>query len=615
MSNSEFLKGPNVVHPERPSAVGSRNSLIRDGRNEYQESQLVIDEEVDKILNHISSKLPPEALSRLNVAGNVKELLHNYVNQTYQNMYNRYLTTVEDEMAKKFRDLVDEEEGKAQKKYTPKSVGDLLSAIGGDDRFNSAEVEKGVVNVYSHLQGHLQKGVAMLEFDTNSILRQKTDIGAVVRGENAYSIVKCSIGNHIAKPENVNDVVLSINILDEELISRIYHYQIYTDHIVRDMVSEGIMKRIDNEINRINETLIDQGQKDMTPNEVIFEKIKLTERHFADTVETFADGTKAGKFAQVGQKVYDAIKGLMAEFDPNDFDPLAYRENVQFVVDNENARNRGFNTAVNALTTILDAFRLPYQHIENFKNRRLLVVRENKYLDVTEIPDENYEVRMAYFDPRQLREERIAYQQQMEVFSREVEQLERISHKMYVRFFKKAGKGLDYQDLAKAYLFKDQDATEQDDEQDLREHQGIWVRTTPFENFATEIEAEYPTFMPDYRSMLRRLDLVSKKLRTTFKSNYPKERLALENRVKTIHAALNTYYKQFNPFHVQPGLVVMVRLSTIKRKQTTLRSMGDVLNEFLYRASHGFADKAFANFSRRRSIDENLNSLMSEYTA
>ena len=104
---SDFHKGPNLVHPETPSAVGSRNSLNRDGRDEYVEGRVVLDEEVDKIMNHISAKLPPEVLQDLSVMGNIKSYLHSYYNSSFQNMLNRYLTTAEDELGKKVRDLIE----------------------------------------------------------------------------------------------------------------------------------------------------------------------------------------------------------------------------------------------------------------------------------------------------------------------------------------------------------------------------------------------------------------------------------------------------------------------------------------------------------------------------
>jgi len=106
-SEDIITHGPNVIHPEIPSAVGSRNSLNRHNRDEYSEARVVVDEEVDKILNHLHAKLPPEVTTRLEVMGGIKGKLHSYYNQSLQNMLNRYVTTVEDEMGKKVRDLVD----------------------------------------------------------------------------------------------------------------------------------------------------------------------------------------------------------------------------------------------------------------------------------------------------------------------------------------------------------------------------------------------------------------------------------------------------------------------------------------------------------------------------
>jgi hypothetical protein len=44
-----------------------------------------------------------------------------------------------------------------------------------------------------------------------------------------------------------------------------------------------------------------------------------------------------------------------------------------------------------------------------------------------------------------------------------------------------------------------------------------------------------------------------------------------------------------------------VDITSIKRKKATLDGMANVLNEFLFGVSKGFADAAFAAFSRRRS--------------
>jgi hypothetical protein len=51
-----------------------------------------------------------------------------------------------------------------------------------------------------------------------------------------------------------------------------------------------------------------------------------------------------------------------------------------------------------------------------------------------------------------------------------------------------------------------------------------------------------------------------------------------------------------NPYNLQPGLLIDIDITSIKRKKTTLDSMAGVLNEFLRCLSGGFQDAAFAVF-------------------
>jgi hypothetical protein len=183
----DLPKSPNVFHPEKPSAVGSRNSLAQENRDQQKEVDQLLHEETNKVIHHINSRLPKEVLERLDVMGGLKEKVYNYFNQNYQNMFNRYIVTTEDEMVKKVRNFIDKEEMKTLSRYTPKEIAALLDEVGGADKFNTGEIEKSMVNMFGHLQGHIQRGVNELENLTNSLLRQKTDVGAFIRGENAYS--------------------------------------------------------------------------------------------------------------------------------------------------------------------------------------------------------------------------------------------------------------------------------------------------------------------------------------------------------------------------------------------------------------------------------------------
>lgn len=353
MANLDLPQSPNVFHPEKPSAVGSRNSLAQDYRDQQKEVNQLIEEETNKVLHHLTTKLPKEVLERLDVMGGVKEKLYNYFNQNYQNMFNRYMVTAEDEMLKKVRGFIDREEMKVLDRYTPKEIATLLDAVGGADKFNTGEIEKSIVNMYGHLQGHVQRGVNDLETLTNSLLRQKTDVGAFVRGENAYSIVKCAFKDNLYKPKTVTDVKLSVNILDTELISPIFQYQSTVEYLIKDLLSNHYMDVIDKEIEKIKDKRIDQGLDELSDGEIIFAKIDKVDGITDDDVEN----PKSKRYDVVSKKLMERINNLRAEIDPETFDQLNIRENIKKIIDLENIRNRGFNTAINSITSILDTSR------------------------------------------------------------------------------------------------------------------------------------------------------------------------------------------------------------------------------------------------------------------
>jgi hypothetical protein len=603
MARDSMSRGPNVIHPEKPSAVGSRNSLNRDNRNEYEESKLIIDEEVDKVLNHIHSKLPPEVLEKIDVMGGVKSKLHNYFNQNFQNMYNRYLVTMEDELAKKVRDLVDKEEYRALNRYTPREVSEILDKIGGMDKFNTGEIEKSIVNIYGHLQGHLQRGVYELENETNSLLRQKQDVGAFVRGENAYAIAKCSFKNNYFKPKTVTDVKLAINILDTELISPIYHYEVPVETIIKEIISKHVHEMVDSEIKEINMTLVDEGKEELTDSEMIFEKIKALENYVDD--DTVNENSKRYQF--VAKRFMDKIVGLQAEIDPDEFDPLNVRENIKQIIDNENIRNRGFNTIVNGITAILDTSKMGYQHVENFKNAREAVIREYEDTDVNNLPDERYQIRVTYYDDEQIRSMRNAYDLQFEELRSEMMKVMDVGEVLYED--DKAAKGYqDFNDVASHYLETEKprrgwfSSRAEEEEEEEEEVPKLWNEVVFVPPIPSESEsATRMTNLYVMEELRKRTINMGKRMFKIYGNQHPTERVLLENRLQFLEQKFEEFETTVNPYHILPGVLLEVDITSVKRKRTTMMAMANVLNEFLYSISKGFHDTAFADFSRRRS--------------
>ncbi len=599
MPLSQFPKSPNKVHPTIPSAVGSHISIFQEGRNKHDESKVILNETVDKVLNHISDKLPSEVLEKLDVMSTIKDKLYNYMNQQYQNMFNRYMVTMEDELVKKVRNFVDKEETKGLARYTPKEVSELLDQVGGADKFNTGEIEKSVVNMYGHLQGHIQRGVNDLENETNSLLRQKTDVGAFVRGENAYSIAKCTFKNSEFKPKTVYDVKLSVNILDSELISPVVHYQTTVEYLLKEIISKHIMDLIDKEITEFKDELVDAGKGELSDGEVMFEKIKRVEKYTDDDQED----EKSRRYTILARRFLDKIEGLRAEIDPTEYDALNVRENIKKIIDNENIRNRGFNTAINALTSILDTSKLGYQVADNMKNSRMATIREYDETNPSELPDERYAITLVYYDQAQLREMQKQYDQQMAAFLEEADQVWAVVNQHYElakrTFGMKLGRIRDFQDYAEKIMKRSwrREKEEYKDDPETVPWYDLGFGRSP----DTFVEKSNRTYLAEKGEIQRRIVDTRKILKDMHGFQNPIERVVIEERLNFIERRFNDFNYKINPHHLQPGLLLDVDLTTVKKKQFMLKSMANVLNEFLSSISKGFQDAAFASFKRRRS--------------
>lgn len=592
----QFPKGPNVFDPNIPSAVGSHESLVQEGRSKEAEDKKFVSDLTNELMNRIVNKLPPDIADKLDIMGSIRDKIYNYINITYQNMMNRYLKTVEDEFLKKVRTFVDREENRQMARYTPREIVELLDKIAGPEKFHTGEVEKSIVNMYGHLHGHIQREITEIEERTNALLRQKTDVGALVRGQNAYAIMKGTFRDNPYNPIHVYDVKLSINILENELISPIYHYQVPLSLIIKEAIQHRIIELIDKEIDRINEELIDKGKAELDKTEIIFEKIRQIENFTSDDKED----ENSTRYTILAKKFIDKIEGLRAEIPPDEYDPLNIREVIKKIFDIENVRNRGYNSAVNVLTSILDISKLGYQYINNFKNARVCVIKEYEETDPEKLPHESYRIKLAYYDQNQLVKLREEYDRHFEAFEREVKRLWQLVYQYYLKNKRKYNIK-DFDDMVLKYMPRDWakeyfEANKEDGGDEVK-----WQELGFLDPEDTVVEESNPHYIPETENLFRRIKFMREILQKMHGSERPVERVILEERIDFVMKRFSEFAYSLNPHHIQPGLVLELDITTIKRKQFILKQMAEVINEFLFQLSKGFTDIAFAQYTRRRS--------------
>jgi len=339
--------------------------------------------------------------------------------------------------------------------------------------------------------------------------------------------------------------------------------------------------------------LVDQGKKELDTSEIMFEKIKRIENFTDDNKEE----EKSKRYTILAKKFLDKIEGLRAEIDEAEYDPLNIRENIKFVIDAENIRGRGYNTCVNSLTSILDTSKMGYQVCDNLKNARICKIREYEEIDDAVLPDERYAIRMAYYDQDQLREEKKEFDKQMEAFGREIHKLWDVIYAHY-ESKKRFRKLHDFEDLTKRLMKKEWRVTTREED----DVSGVLINELgemyPENTF---VEKNNRTYEYRIQHLTKKIRHLKEKLQGIHGYQNPIERVILDERLDEVEKRFHEFTYKVNPHHIQPGLVLDVDVTTTKRKQYILRGMAGVLNEFLADISKGFADAAFASYSRRRS--------------
>ena len=286
----------------------------------------------------------------------------------------------------------------------------------------------------------------------------------------------------------------------------------------------------------------------------------LISRHIIECIDKAFDGA--------GDKdIEEKIEGLFAEIASAGFSVSISGRGNRKHADVEQIRTCGFNAAVNSLVSILDSSKMGYQVIENVRGREC-TIQEYDDSETANLPDERYVIRLRYGDREQLVEDRAAYDGQVTGFEREVQHLWNLIEVIY-QDSKSVFRVNDFEDLSKKNKGRIRDL--------IKNKNG----EGPYK-FTGEISGQ--------GSIRIRLARMQERIKNMYEFLYPIERRVMEERLDGLEKEYSRLDFIINPHLLQPGLLVDVEVTSIKRKKTTLDSMADALNEFLHSVYGCFQD-------------------------
>ncbi|NQU64381.1 MAG: hypothetical protein HQ517_08895, partial [SAR324 cluster bacterium] len=312
-----------------------------------------------------------------------------------------------------------------------------------------------------------------------------------------------------------------------------------------------------------------------------------------------ADDPSSKRYDFIAKRFIDCLGTEDIEYTSSDYGEHDIRENIERIIQRENTQNIGFNRIVNALTTILDNSKMGYQHIDNLKNARVCVIREYALKNREDLPDEVFVLRLSYFDGDQLHEMRKAYDLQFNELSKEIEKASKVVGLIFQEFRTKNNINT-YQEISQDILnesskirkkwwhFNGKEGEEQEEPDDL-----LWDELSFIINKEVGDEVEKGTTNIRQSAILKhRIRLMKEKILKAYGTQYPEERIILEERIGFLQTKFQEFSTLINPHHCQQGVILEVDITSVKRRRTTMHAMSDVLNEFLSQISKGFSDQA-----------------------
>jgi len=371
-----------------------------------------------------------------------------------------------------------------------------------------------------------QWGIDDLEAYTDKMLRRKkAGIGSIVDSQKANSVIICVFKDNAKKPKTVTDLRLAVNIPETELIDPEFRFKAEAIYLIREIICRHLSESIDRETNNDEDS-----------------------------------------------NYLDNLLNQRVEINSADLDE--HLQKLDRSDEIEEIRSRGFSAASNLIVSILDSVNLGCQFLENLKEKRELLIREYEDTDDANLPDEHYQIRLRYFSKARLFEERAAYDGRLKNLSVETRRLWDLLEVIY-QDSKSVFKVNDFEDLVRKNKNRINDLIKND------------AGGSPYDP-QEPIETPLAAVQADKEKVRVLLARMEERIKNISDSMYPVERQITEGRLSMLENEFSCFESCINPYNLQPGILVDINLTSIKRKRTTLDSMSEALGRFLDNVSNCF---------------------------
>jgi hypothetical protein len=111
----------------------------------------------------------------------------------------------------------------------------------------------------------------------------------------------------------------------------------------------------------------------------------------------------------------------------------------------------------------------------------------------------------------------------------------------------------------------------------------LWNEIGDMYNEQSFVEKNNRTYEDRFRNLKNKLTYLRGVLSKMHGFQNPVERVILDERITFMEKRFNEFAHVVNPHHIQPGLVLDIDLTTVKRKQYILKSMAMFVKKSLQR--------------------------------